>query len=246
MTYVILILWWPMKFAIIAAGEGSRLADEGIIQSKPLVKIGNVPLIDRLIRIAEQNHAEQVNIIVNERMRDVREHLFTSHYTIPVNIVVQSTPSSMHSLFVLAPYLHQSPFCLTTVDAVFHEREFQEYLTFAQSQHESDGVLAVTDFIDDEKPLCVEFDETQRIIGFSDTKEHYHYATGGIYYFSPKIFDVVDAVLATGTLRLRNFLRYLIDHGYTLRAFPFSKIVDVDHASDIRIAEQFLAEETHQ
>ena len=103
--------------------------------------------------------------------------------------------------------------------------------------------MAVTDFIDDEKPLCVELDENRRIIRFSDTKEQFRYATGGIYYFSPRIFDVMNEVLATGTLRLRNFLRYLIDHGYTLCAFPFSKIVDVDHASDIRVAEQFLAEE---
>jgi NDP-sugar pyrophosphorylase family protein len=232
-----------MKFAIIAAGEGSRLADEGITQPKPLVKICDVPLIDRLISIAEQNHAEEVSIIVNERMRDVREHLFNSQYNIPINIVVQSTPSSMHSLFVLAPYLHQSPFCLATVDSIFYAKEFQQYLAFAQAQRGSDGVLAVTDFIDDEKPLCVELDEKRRIIRFSDTKEQFRYATGGIYYFSPKIFDVMDAVLATGTLRLRNFLRYLIDHGYTLSAFPFAKIVDVDHASDIRIAEQFLAEE---
>ncbi len=235
-----------MKFAIIAAGEGSRLADEGIAQPKPLVKIRDVPLIDRLIRIAEQSHAEQINIIVNERMREVREHLFNSNYKIPVNVVVQSTPSSMHSLFVLAPYLRQSPFCLATVDTIFYEREFQQYLDYAQSQAGSDGVLAVTDFIDDEKPLCVELDENRRILRFSDAKEQLRYATGGIYYFSPRIFDVMNEVLATGTLRLRNFLRYLIDHGYTLRAFPFSKIVDVDHAADIRVAEQFLAEEEHR
>ena len=46
-----------MKFAIIAAGDGSRLADEGITLPKPLVKVRNVPLIDRLIRIAEQSNA---------------------------------------------------------------------------------------------------------------------------------------------------------------------------------------------
>ena len=131
-------------------------------------------------------------------MREVREHLFNSNYKIPVNVVVQSTPSSMHSLFVLAPYLRQSPFCLATVDTIFYEREFQQYLDYAQSQAGSDGVLAVTDFIDDEKPLCVELDENRRILRFSDAKEQLRYATGGIYYFSPRIFDVMDEVLATG------------------------------------------------
>lgn len=38
---------YPMKFAIIAAGEGSRLAAEGITLPKPLVEVGGEPLIDR-------------------------------------------------------------------------------------------------------------------------------------------------------------------------------------------------------
>ena len=40
-----------MKYAIIAAGEGSRLASEGVEKPKPLVCINGEPLIDRLIRI---------------------------------------------------------------------------------------------------------------------------------------------------------------------------------------------------
>ena len=40
-----------MKFAIIAAGEGSRLANEGINAPKPLVEVGGEKLIDRLLRI---------------------------------------------------------------------------------------------------------------------------------------------------------------------------------------------------
>ena len=39
-----------MKYAVIAAGEGSRLAGEGIEVPKPLVRIGGECLIDRLIR----------------------------------------------------------------------------------------------------------------------------------------------------------------------------------------------------
>ena len=40
-----------MRYGIIAAGEGSRLAEEGIAVQKPLVKIQDETLIDRLIRI---------------------------------------------------------------------------------------------------------------------------------------------------------------------------------------------------
>ena len=44
-----------MKYAIIAAGEGSRLAAEGIEQPKPLVKVDGKHLIDRLIGIFMYN-----------------------------------------------------------------------------------------------------------------------------------------------------------------------------------------------
>ena len=40
-----------MKFAIIAAGEGSRLSQEGVTLPKPLVRIGGEAMIDRLLRI---------------------------------------------------------------------------------------------------------------------------------------------------------------------------------------------------
>jgi hypothetical protein len=43
-----------------------------------------------------------------------------------------------------------------------------------------------------------------------------------------------------GESRMRNFQRGLIRDGRQLRAFPFSKVLDIDHASDIVKAETFL------
>jgi hypothetical protein len=48
--------------------------------------------------------------------------------------------------------------------------------------------------------------------------------------------------MTEGQSRMRNFQRGLIADGLQLKAFPFSKILDVDHASDIPKAELFLQE----
>ena len=40
---------------------------------------------------------------------------------------------------------------------------------------------------------------------------------------------------------MRNFQRQLVKDGLALRAHVFSKILDVDHATDIRKAESFLS-----
>jgi hypothetical protein len=39
---------------------------------------------------------------------------------------------------------------------------------------------------------------------------------------------------------MRNYQRALVEAGLKLRAFPFDKIVDVDHADDIATAKQFI------
>ena len=44
-----------MKFAIIAAGEGTRLSQEGVRLPKPLVQLNGRAMIDRLIHIFMQN-----------------------------------------------------------------------------------------------------------------------------------------------------------------------------------------------
>jgi hypothetical protein len=41
---------------------------------------------------------------------------------------------------------------------------------------------------------------------------------------------------------MRNFQRQLVYDGLKLQAYPFSKILDVDHAEDIQKAEDFLKE----
>ena len=46
--------------------------------------------------------------------------------------------------------------------------------------------------------------------------------------------------MAQGMSRMRNFQRQLVADGLRLKAYPFSKILDVDHAGDIVKAEAFL------
>ena len=64
-----------MRYAIIAAGEGSRLAQEGISLPKPLVKINGEAMIDRLIRIFQLNKAEEIVIIVNTLNPMTEQHI---------------------------------------------------------------------------------------------------------------------------------------------------------------------------
>jgi NDP-sugar pyrophosphorylase family protein len=229
-----------MHFAIIAAGEGSRLKAESVALPKPLVKINNVPMIDRLLSIAVKNGAESISCITNEEFDEVQEYLRNKKLAIPFNLIIKSTPSSLHSFFALRPFIENKSFCLTTVDTIFREEEFKNFIYESELHKEYDGNIAITDFIDDEKPLCVEIDKDSRILKFEDSAVNLKYATGGLYYFSTNIFNEMQEVLGKGMMRLRNFLKILVEKKYNIHAYRFSKMIDVDHYKDIITAEEFL------
>ncbi|MBK5719383.1 NTP transferase domain-containing protein [Dysgonomonas sp. Marseille-P4677] len=229
-----------MNYAIIAAGEGSRLVQEGITLPKPLVKVNGKELIRRLIDIFLNNDATSISIIVNEEMTEVQEHVSQLKMNVPLNVVVKSTPSSMHSFFELRNFLRDGKFCLTTVDTVFKEDEFTRYIKAFINDDSNDGMMVVTSFIDDEKPLYVDIDEQMNIQAFLDDSSKCKYISGGIYGLTPKAIDTLESCLNAGQVRMRNFQRQLVADNLNLKAYPFTKIIDVDHAEDIDKAEQFL------
>ena len=228
-----------MKFAILAAGEGSRLAQEGVELPKPLVKIGGEAMIDRLVRIFSNCGAEAIFVITNNLTPLTQEHLRElQEKNKKVHLIVKTTPSSMHSFYELRQVMGNGKFCLTTVDTIFREEEFKQYVAAWEASTE-DGLMAVTDYIDDEKPLYIATDEELTITGFLDD-EPQHYISGGIYGLDERSFPVLDKCIDEGMSRMRNFQRQLVKDGLKLKAYPFSKILDVDHAEDIRKAETFL------
>ena len=230
-----------MNYAIIAAGEGSRLAQEGVAKPKPLVDICGEPMIGRLINLFCRCNAESISIIVNEQMTEVREYIESLSLDIPLNLVVKTTPSSMHSFFELSRVIPKGRFCLTTVDTIFREQDFRPYIEAMEADERYDGMMAVTDYIDDEKPLYVQTDDDLNITAFRDERyDGAKYISGGIYALNEKAVDVLADCIERGVARMRNFQRALVDAGLRLKAYPMGKILDVDHAGDIEKAKNFI------
>ena len=241
-----------MKFAIIAAGEGSRLAQEGIKEPKPLVRVGGVRLVDRLLRIFTDCGASEIVVICNNltpyvsaHLSDIEQHGLDGK-KIPLRHIVKTTPSSMHSFYELSSLLGNEPFVMTTVDTIFREEEFRDYIQcFAASLSNgtAEGMMGVTDYVDDEKPLYVSVDSGNSITGFHDLcVDGCRYVSGGIYGLNTACLKTLADCMEKGVSRMRNFQRALVVDDRRLLAFPFTKVLDIDHASDIAKAEQFLAE----
>lgn len=231
-----------MNYAIIAAGEGSRLVQEGVQLPKPLVNLCGTPMIKRLIDIMMSCNPESLSIIVNEQMTQVREYLESLTLPVPFRLVVKTTPSSMHSFYEVSRHFGSGKFVLTTVDTIFRPEDFRKYVEAFEADDNADGYMAVTSFIDDEKPLYIDVDSRMRITAFADKPfPGVKYISGGIYGLRPQALEVLRHCMDSGVSRMRNYQRALVEAGEDLKAFPFPKIIDVDHAGDIATAEAFLS-----
>ena len=238
-----------MKYAIIAAGEGSRLAQEGVKEPKPLVMVGGERLIDRLLRIFMDNGAEEIAVICNDMTTLVSKHLEEIRQQglggrqVPLRYIVKSTPSSLHSFYELTSLLGDGKFVLTTVDTIFREDEFARFVSAFEAS-EADGCFPVTDYIDDEKPLYVGVGDDMTISGFFDEPHDCRYISAGIYGLRSSAKDIARQQIEKGTSRMRNFQRALVAAGLAIKAHPFSKVLDIDHREDIEKAEELLNQQS--
>jgi NDP-sugar pyrophosphorylase family protein len=239
-----------MKYAIIAAGEGVRLQKEGIKTPKPLVKVHGEHLIDRLIRIFMMNGASGIisicndhSTLVSKHLRDIQENGLGGQ-KVPLEFIIKTTPTPLHSCLEVSKYLGDEPFCVATTDTVFREDMFHDYISAFRhailSDDGIDGMMGVTDFVDDEKPLFVDVDSDMTIKGFYDEKRKCKYISGGLYGLTHRTIATLSSCADSGCVRLRDFQRALVAEGRQLKAFPMGRIIDVDHAMDIMMAEELL------
>lgn len=232
-----------MNFGIIAAGEGSRLAGEGISLPKPLVEINGEPMIGRLLRILGEIGATDVAVVTNADRHETAEYLQQIKDSLPFRLTVREavTPSSMHTFAILGEMLRgKGRFITTTVDTIFNPEAFGRYANAFENAPDSvDGMMAVTPFVDDEKPLYVATDADMDITAFEDkATPECHFISAGVYGLDDKALDVLDHCLEQGVHRMRNFQRALVAEGLRLKAFDIGKAIDVDHAHDLEVARE--------
>ena len=229
-----------MKAGLIAAGRGERLRAGGITVPKPLVEVAGRPLIDHVLDAAAAAAIDEVACIFNQSDDPVERHCRSRRGAPRLQIVRRTTPSSMESLFTLAPHLGDAPFLLLTVDAVFAPAVLRDFLAAAARHADADVVLAVTDFVDDEKPLRLTLAADGRVTALGADAAASPWVTAGFYVFHPRVFAEIAAARAARLTALRQYLDHLLQRAYRVYGVRIGRTVDVDRPQDVAAADAFV------
>ena len=220
---------------IIAAGEGSRLRSSFPNVLKPLVPVAGRPLIEWTVSSLVSAGADEILVLLNSKGRPVRDHLRTRFPSTRWIFLEADTRSSWESFRIVAGALAERAerFLISTVDALAMPEDVARFASEARG-----CALALTDFVDDEKPLWAELgaDGHVRALG-PDAKER-RYVTCGLYALTRSEARTFEAAEAYASLR--DYWVSLARSGVNIRGIPLSKTVDVDRPEDVASAEAFL------
>jgi len=224
--------------AVIAAGEGSRLKSLGV--PKPLIEIGGRPLIAHVLSRFEAAGIERAAVIFNDAGRDAEPYVRERFGALIDTIVVKTTHSSLESFREVLAVAPPGRLLVSTVDAFCPVAEFVRFVRLAAEKPSSATVLAVTRFVDDEKPLWVTTsrDGRVRVVGGASGDA----VTAGIYVFPERVRKMG---IPPSLGRLRDFLAALAKEEEPIESVEIPKVVDIDRPCDIEEANALSREDAY-
>jgi len=233
-----------MKCLIIAAGKGSRLRQRG--DSKPLIPILGVPLLERVIRTAVEAGADEFYVVTGYQGEQVRGFLkrLAERLAIRITPLVNDDWEKGNGLSVLKArkVLHE-PFLLLMADHLFDPHLARALTVYALP----DGEIALA-VDDDTRNSLVDLEDVTRVRvedgkvrdigkGLAD----FNGFDTGVFLCSPAIFGALEQSRdKDGDTTLSGAVRVLANEGRA-KAVPASGFwIDVDDPVAFRKAEKAL------
>ena len=222
----------PLRGGIIAAGEGSRLRRAGFTMPKPMVPIAGVPLIESVIRNFRAERIAPLAIIVNEQEQECVDWVRARFPGLAVDFIVKTTRSSLESFVEVIARHPGGRMLVSTVDAWCVEADFVRFVDAAARRPAEATVLAVTPLIADENPLRVAVAPDGRVTDVGGAAGEL--VTAGMYLVPERVRAETPPA---GLDRLRDFLQWLARSGAPVYGEVIERVVDVDRADDVALAE---------
>lgn len=246
-----------MQAIILAAGMGKRLGEYTKNNTKCMVPVNGVPLIDRMLRQLSELALKRVVIVIGYEGERLMAYLGEKQYGLKIEYVknpVYNKTNNIYSLALAKDKLKEDDTLLIESDLIFDEGMFRLLLDNPQPNL---ALVAKYEPWMDGTMVCI--DDDYNIVNFIP-KEAFHYEDTSLYFKTVNIYKFskefsqtkyvpfLDAyTMAVGNneyyenvLRIISFL-----NSHDLKALPITneKWYEIDDKQDLDIAEALFADE---
>ena len=234
-----------MKCLIIAAGKGSRLSKRG--DSKPLISLLGLPLIERTILTAKNTGINDFYVVTGYNGENLRQYLnrFSESRNINITFISNGEWGKGNGISVLkARKSFNENFILLMADHIFDESIL---LKLKGEKIADDEVMLSVDYsIEDNKLVDLEdvtkvLVEDKKIVDIGKNIENYNAYDTGIFLCSPAIFNGIEESLHNGDDSISGGIRVLASKGKVITFdIKESYWIDVDNEETFEKAESRL------
>lgn len=236
------------KAVTLAAGRGTRMKDLTDDCPKPMLPLGDHPMLAHQLDRMRESGIEQVLVVVGYRA-DVVEDYFAAHPVAGLSIqyVHQQTVNGTGSAAQLArDFAAQDPFLLTFGDIIVDATIYRG----AMDRLDNADLVITLKHVDDPyrgAAVYTEGDFVTKIIekppkGTSAT----NWNNAGIFAFRPTIFEELDKLQPSprGEYELTDALHTTLESGRPMRWQPIEGFWrDIGRPEDLPAAQDFVASE---
>ena len=234
-----------MKCLIIAAGKGSRLSIRG--DSKPLVPLLELPLIERVILTAKGAGLSDFYVVTGYNGKKLKKHLdqFSQDKDLKISHLINNQWEKKNGLSVLkAKGEIEKNFILLMSDHIFDE----SILTELMQEKVVDGeIMLAVDYNLENKTVDVDdvtkvlVDGNNRIVNIGKKIKKYNAYDTGIFLCSTELFEALEKGSARGETSLSAGVKILAKKKKA-RIFDIKGKywIDIDDEKAFRKAENIL------
>ena len=231
-----------MKVIILAGGFGTRLSEETDFIPKPLVSIGNKPIIQHIMDIYSFYGLYDFIILLGYKGELIEEHFSKLTYNSKWNIQFLNTGLNTDTggrIKRAAPYIKNKPFMLTYGDGL-SDINVNDLIQFHNNHN---GLITMTSVQLASRFGILEIGDDGKVLEFKEKpKENEAWINGGFFMCDPKVIDYINN---DSTIFEKEPLSTISREGklYTFKHKGFWKCMDT--LRDKRELENLLVLETH-
>lgn len=202
----------PLSALLMAGGKGERLRPLTLTTPKPLLKVGDKPIIQYNIELLSSFGIKEIFISVNYLGDQIREFLGDgSRFNVNIQYIGEEFPMGTIGPAKKIEYLSNDHLLLMNSDLLTNI----DIESFFDSFTEQNADLAVASIpYPVNIPYAVlELDEDKRVTSFKEKPKYVFYSNGGIYIFKK---ELIEHIPENERYDATEFMDKLLEGGYKI------------------------------
>ena len=206
-----------MRAVILCGGKGTRLRPYTTVLPKPLMPIGEMPILEVVIRQLKHAGIERITMAVGY-LAELLEAFFRdgSRIGVPIDYSIESQPLGTVGPLTLIDGLNE-PFLMMNGD-VLTDLDYSDLLRYHRA---SGGVATVASY---EREVKIDFgvirvDDADAITEYIEKPSYKYQVSMGIYVFQPEVLKLLKR---NERLDFPDLVQLLIARGEKVVSYPFS------------------------